>query len=102
MEEAMPRVDNNTLFPLVSKLITAGFRGSSQIVVDEHIREYVSAQKKELAATVPHEDVRSKQLQAVIADLTYVETVIKEHGIAAYSKCHEMVARSVARLTAMQ
>lgn len=44
----------------------------------------------------------AQQLQAVIADLSYVDSVIKEYGVSAGSKCHEMVARSVSRLTDMQ
>jgi len=43
------------------------------------------------------------RLQAVIADLSYVDQCIAELGyIVQKSKCHEMVARSVARLSAMQ
>ena len=34
------RVDNNELFKLVSNLISAGFRGSSQKVVDKDIESY--------------------------------------------------------------
>jgi len=39
-EPYMERVDHNRLFVLVSDLITAGFRGSAQSVVDERILKY--------------------------------------------------------------
>lgn len=35
-----PRADKNKLFKLVEALLTAGFRGSSQSVVDTHILQY--------------------------------------------------------------
>lgn len=42
-----------------------------------------------------------QQLQPVITDLQYVESVVGQYGIVAGSKCHEMLSRSIQRLTDM-
>lgn len=44
----------------------------------------------------------AQQLQNVIYDLAYVDSVIEEHGVTSNSKSHEMVSRSVRRLTALK
>ena len=61
------------------------------------INELIRAQNAvELAAT------DSQQLQAVIAELRYIESVVGQYGMVSGSKCHEMLSRSIQRLTAMQ
>jgi len=40
----LPRADKNALFKLISELMSCGFRGSAQRVVDENIDEYIRAQ----------------------------------------------------------
>lgn len=40
--DGIQRVDLNELYKLISELISCGFRGSAQEVVDEHITEYIS------------------------------------------------------------
>lgn len=53
-------------------------------------------------ALVEGQKPTTNTLQAVIDDLIYVNTVIEGYGVISGSKCHKMVKRSVARLTAMQ
>ena len=105
-------------FPIISKLIRGEtvelsdvcFVPDDQLFNESKNKNFCvkfpipqTSNTKELAATVPPENGRSQQLQAVIADLSYVDQVIAEQGsIVQKSKCHEMVARSVARLSAMQ
>ena len=45
------RADNNKLFPFVSELISAGFQGSSQEVVDREILEYLNKTASERRGT---------------------------------------------------
>jgi hypothetical protein len=40
------RADKNKLFSLMSNLASAGFRESSQIVVDQHIKDYYKSIKE--------------------------------------------------------
>lgn len=43
----------------------------------------------------------SQQLQSVITDLQYVDSVTEQHGIVNGSKCHEMIKRSIERLASI-
>ena len=52
--EPLPRLDYNKTHELITNLITCGFRGSAQDVVNRHIRDYLTALKIELP-TIPQQ-----------------------------------------------